>query len=127
MQARLVSLDYQVPDCDPSLAQLPVTIGRSPDAGIHLEDYSASHYHCRIAQIDGQLVVLDLGSVHGTFVNGTRISESPLMPGDSLGIGMLSFFLQCTQESESSLPIGDRTPTIAAKREPRAALVHAAD
>ena len=63
MQARLVSLDYQVPDCDPSLGQLPVTIGRSPDAGIRLGDYSVSHYHCRIEQADGQLVVSDLGSV----------------------------------------------------------------
>ena len=64
----------------------------------------------RSDQIGGEMVVRDLGSVHGTFVNGTRISESPLMTDDILSVGMLSFFSQCsgrnvlTLESIEDLP-----------------------
>ena len=71
---------------DGVFARLPLVIGRGPDAGIRLNDRTVSHWHCRIDQIDGKLVVCDLGTVHGTFVNGTRINESPLMPGDILSV-----------------------------------------
>ncbi len=96
MNPRLVGLDHHVPTCDISPARLPITIGSDPKAEIRLNHQSVSHWHCRIDQIDGRLVVLDLGSVHGTFVNGTRISESPLLPGDILSVGMLRFVLQGT-------------------------------
>lgn len=122
MKACLVSLDYYVPSCDTNLDQLPVTIGSSRLAGIRLVDPSVGHYHCRIEKIDGQLVVSDLGAVHGTFVNGARVSRSPLVPGDTLGIGMLSFFLQCLPESDSSAPIDDHAPMISS-----AALAHAVE
>jgi ABC transport system ATP-binding/permease protein len=102
MKASLVSLDYNIPSCDTSLRDLSVLIGSSPDAGIYLEDPSVSGCHCRIEKIRGQFVVSDLGSVHGTFVNGIRVSEWALSPGDVLGVGMLSFFLLCTEESEES-------------------------
>ena len=87
MKTRLVSVDCDVPACDTCLTSLPVVIGSGPDAGIRLHDRMVSRWHCRIDQIDGTFSVCDLGSVHGTFVNGTRISESPLMPGDVLGVG----------------------------------------
>jgi pSer/pThr/pTyr-binding forkhead associated (FHA) protein len=109
MTTRLVCLDDGVAACDSSLARLPVVIGRGPDAGIFLDDHTVSRWHCRIDQIDGTFVVCDLGSVHGTFVNGTRINESPLMPGDVLGVGVLSFVLQCTEEAAPSAePVKDQ-------------------
>jgi pSer/pThr/pTyr-binding forkhead associated (FHA) protein len=49
---------------------------------------------------DDRLVVTDLGSVHGTFVNGSRITESILSAGDELGIGMMTFLVQVEQELE---------------------------
>ena len=108
MTSRLVSLDCDVPACDTSLARLPVMIGRRLDAGIRLDDHTVSRWHCRIDQIDGTFVVCDLGSVHGTFVNGTRNNESPLMPGDILSVGVLSFVLQCTEKTVPSLePVKD--------------------
>ncbi len=102
MKASLVSLNQHVPDCDTSLKDLPAVLGSSPDVDIRLSHHSVSRYHCRIERIDGHFVVYDLGSVHGTFVNGSRIVESPLRPGDCLGIGLLSFFLQCLPEAEDS-------------------------
>lgn len=103
MRSKLISLDYDAPMLEVSLDSTPVVVGRSADAGIRLDDLSVSHFHCRIDDVDGQLVVSDLGSRHGTFVNGARITESPLLPGDSLSIGMLSFFLRCTPESDQPL------------------------
>ena len=98
MRASLVSLDYEVPNCDTSLRDLPVTIGRSPDADICLNDPSVALYHCRIEQVGDQLLVYDLGSAHGTAVNGDRIRESPLLPGDSLSVGLRSFFVRCLDD-----------------------------
>lgn len=94
MPASLVSLDYRIPTCDTGLEQLPVVIGSSPDAEMCLDDYLVSPHHCRIEQVDGQFIVSDLGSVHGTHINGERITKSPLKPGDTLSVGNLSFFLE---------------------------------
>ena len=100
MKARLISLDYQVPQCDTSLGVFPVVIGHAPDAAIRLDDPSVGGHHCRIASAGDGLVVTDLGSVHGTFVNGSRIVESTLKPGDELAVGMMTFFVQFDSELE---------------------------
>ncbi len=109
MTPRLVSLDYDDPACDISLARLPVVIGTSLDAGIRLNHPTVSHWHCRIDQIDGTFVVCDLGSVHGTFVNGKRRNEFQVVPGDVVDIGGLGFYLQCAEKAvPSSEPVKDR-------------------
>lgn len=103
MKTRLISLDYHSLACDTSLNDLPVVVGRSSDAGLRLDDASVSPCHCRIERIDGQLMVRDLGSRYGTFVNGRSVTESPLLPGDCLSIGMLNYYLQCTEDSDRDL------------------------
>ena len=70
MRARSISLDYLVPQCDTSLDALPVVIGHARDADIRLDDHSVGGYHCRIDCVGDEMVVSDLASVHGTFVNG---------------------------------------------------------
>jgi two-component system cell cycle response regulator len=65
-----------------------VTIGRSPDCQLVLRDPAASWRHCTVAPRDAFTVVQDLGSTHGTEVNGTRISApTTLSKDDQLGIG----------------------------------------
>lgn len=93
MPARLISLDYLVPDCDTNLVKFPVLIGRAAESQIRLDDYSISNHHCEIDYEGDGLVVRDLGSVHGTFVNATRVAESRLMPGDELAVGMMTFLV----------------------------------
>lgn len=94
MPAELISLDYGLAKSDIVLAQFPALIGSEADAQIRLEDQSISPRHCEIDFINGSLVVRDLDSVHGTFVNGTRIEQASLAPGDELTIGMLTFLVQ---------------------------------
>jgi pSer/pThr/pTyr-binding forkhead associated (FHA) protein len=43
--------------------------------------------------VDGLIYVRDLGSKHGTFVNGARVREAILYPGDHLQIGLFDFVL----------------------------------
>ena len=91
MRARLISLDYLVPRCDTSLDALPVMIGHAKDADIRLDDYSVADYHCRIDAIGDELIVSDLGTVHGTFVNNVRITAALLHHGDELAVGLTTF------------------------------------
>ena len=100
MPVRLFSLDYRVPQCDTSLVEFPVLVGHAADAQIRLDDHSVGHHHCEIDFFSGSMVVRDLDSVRGTFVNGARIREPKLMPGDHLAIGMLTFLVQNCPENE---------------------------
>lgn len=75
------------------LDHLPLIIGRRPDADIRVTDRWASRCHCEIAESNGALVVRDLGSSHGTLLNGHFITESSLTPGDRLTVGLTTFFV----------------------------------
>jgi len=48
-------------------------------------------YLCLISQVEGQLVVWDLGSKGGTFVNGSRVTRATLKDSDTLGLGETEF------------------------------------
>ena len=74
-----------------SLADLPITIGRGAESRITVTDRWVSRQHCEISQIDGVVVLRDLGSSHGTYVNGQRVDERTLHSGDRLGVGLTSF------------------------------------
>lgn len=56
-----------------------------------LNDRWVSRLHCQIDEVGGRFVLRDLGSKHGTFVNGERVSEVPLSLGDQIDIGMSRF------------------------------------
>jgi len=87
----LISLDYLVPRGDTSLDALPVVIGQAKNADVRLDDYSVADYHCRIELVDDEVIVSDLGTVHGTFVNGVRVAEAILRHGDELAVGLTTF------------------------------------
>lgn len=90
MRHALVQCNSMVPRQIP-LEQFPAMLGRSPDATIHLEDGWVSRKHCLIDRRGETLMVRDLGSKHGTFVNGERRAASPLHPGDKLRIGLHTY------------------------------------
>ena len=72
---------------------LPITLTRPRQEGSSLAASTISECHCEIREQDGLLVVQDLGSRHGTFVNGRRVKQSPLWPGDTLSVGTNSFLV----------------------------------
>jgi len=64
-----------------------LTIGRSPENDITLDGLQISSRHARLLRSGGEIVVDDLGSTNGVYLNGNRISRSSIMPGDVVRIG----------------------------------------
>ncbi len=71
--------------------KLPAVIGRGREATLTLPHPLVSRKHCEIFESDGHLVVRDMGSLNGTFVNNERITEAILPPGDLLTLGTVTF------------------------------------
>src|SRR5260221_7401202 len=65
----------------------PVGIGRSPDNDLSVDILAVSNYHVRVYFEAGRLVVEDLASLNGTFVNDMRVERATLHDGDSIHIG----------------------------------------
>jgi hypothetical protein len=81
-----VSGGLQVPD-----GFEPVTLGRG-DVEIHLEDPFASTHHARITPEGSVVVIEDLGSTNGTYLNDSPLSgPQPLHDGDRIRIGDSEF------------------------------------
>jgi ABC-type multidrug transport system fused ATPase/permease subunit/CRP-like cAMP-binding protein len=64
-----------------------VTIGRSIENGVHLQDNAVSRRHCRIYWADDAYLVEDLGSSNGTYVNGAKTEKLRLRDGDIIQVG----------------------------------------
>jgi pSer/pThr/pTyr-binding forkhead associated (FHA) protein len=64
-----------------------VSIGRSPDNGLVIDNPAVSHYHARVFQEENRLMLEDFGSLNGTFVNGQRVKMVTLKAGDSVMVG----------------------------------------
>jgi hypothetical protein len=73
-----------------------VMIGRSRDCDLTLDDPNVSRRHAELRNEDGHWVVADLGSTNGVKVNGRRVEQVALQPGDELALGLarLSFELE---------------------------------
>jgi len=76
---------------DLAAAGREVVIGRAPDCAIPLRtvvDTVVSKHHCRVTFEGEQVVLDDLGSRNGTFLNGQAVSARvPLRPGDRIMLG----------------------------------------
>jgi hypothetical protein len=64
-----------------------MTIGRSPDAEVFLDDVTVSRNHALLVRRRDGLYVDDLGSLNGTYVNRRRIESHRLANGDELQVG----------------------------------------
>lgn len=65
------------------------TVGRDPQCDVSLPSGTLSRFHAQFKREGGDLVVKDLGSRNGVFVNGARVSEARLRPGDEIRLGKL--------------------------------------
>ena len=65
-----------------------IVMGRSDETDVVLDDPYASEFHLRLVAQDGGLMLHDLGSTHGTYVNGRRASApTQLRQGDTIQVG----------------------------------------
>lgn len=61
-------------------------IGRKPANQVVIDDPRISRVHCQIKIKNNKVMILDQSSSGGTFVNGERVTESPLNPGDVISL-----------------------------------------
>lgn len=71
----------------PLSEQAEFVIGRSADVELTLAEEMVSRRHARLVAAGGELMIADLGSTNGTFVNGEKVAEAPLHEGDRILIG----------------------------------------
>jgi pSer/pThr/pTyr-binding forkhead associated (FHA) protein len=86
---------------DPALAVLPEIDLTNDD----IMDKSISRRHARIVKEGSQVVVEDLGSINGTFINGKRLVSylpKPLSDGDTLQLGKLLIKVQILSGMQAS-------------------------
>lgn len=90
LNAKLVVVGGEVKTAEIKL-RLPSTIGRGRGTTIMLPHPLVSRQHCELFEANGKLMVRDMGSLNGTFVNNQRITESVIEPGELLTIGAVTF------------------------------------
>jgi hypothetical protein len=64
-----------------------VILGRGTDCDLRLVDPGVSRHHAEIRVEDGEVVLVDLGSTNGTFVNGQPVRRVPLADGTRVTLG----------------------------------------
>jgi len=63
-------------------------VGRHDECHLKIKSSQVSRQHCHLFEKKGLLLVKDLGSANGTFVNGKRVKDQQVLePGDELTIG----------------------------------------
>jgi hypothetical protein len=77
----------------------PLTIGRGPDNGLVVQDSRASRHHARIYGRQGALLLADLGSTNGSWVNDRRVQEIALGEGDEIRIGDTILIVESVEEA----------------------------
>jgi len=84
----------------------PVAIGTEAGNTIRLEDSAVSPQHCVIASHDGKVMLTDLESHFGTFVNGIPVTDRELKSGDQIAVGNSVFLFETEKlRSTASSPV----------------------
>ena len=104
MDAKLVVVSGSTKASEFTL-RLPAVLGRGREATLMLPHPLVSRRHCEIFESNGYLVVRDMGSLNGTYVNHKRVTEAVLPPGGLLTLGSVTF-----QAVYDSSPAGATPP-----------------
>jgi pSer/pThr/pTyr-binding forkhead associated (FHA) protein len=91
-------------------------VGRHGECALRIPSAEVSRRHCKLRVGDGILVVEDLGSLNGTFLNGERIhAPAAVRPGDRLEIGPASFLVQYELSEEAARRFAPAAPDLSAE------------
>jgi pSer/pThr/pTyr-binding forkhead associated (FHA) protein len=92
--AKLVLLSQGLTGQTHELKVDKTTIGRVDDNTFPIVEPSVSSHHCEILLKGAEVLVRDLNSTNGTFINGEKIAESALKPGQILRLGQIEMRLE---------------------------------
>jgi pSer/pThr/pTyr-binding forkhead associated (FHA) protein len=116
--AKLVILTGGLTGMAHELNANPTTVGRAEGNLLQIIEPAVSGWHCEILLRGNEVVVRDLNSTNGTFIQGERITEAILKPGQILRLGRVDLRLQVstpTASPTSSAP----SPSASAPAPPR--------
>ena len=94
------------PKCFPRIAIRGTNfqIGRLPENDLCLPDSSVSRKHCEIQRKNADFILVDLGSLNGTRINGIPASTVILKDGDEIQIGNVSIIFELSEISSAAEP-----------------------
>jgi pSer/pThr/pTyr-binding forkhead associated (FHA) protein len=70
------------------------TIGRVDDNTLQIADPSVSSHHCEVQLHGSEILIRDLNSTNGSFINGEKITEKVLKPGQTLRLWQVELKLE---------------------------------
>ncbi len=71
-----------------------LVVGRAVNSDVPIYDPTISRQHAQLSVQNGGVLVKDLGSSNGTFLNGSRITEAVATPNDVVMFGKVSFYVR---------------------------------
>jgi len=98
--AVITGMSSEVAGQNYALDREEISIGRSDDNTIVLDDAAVSARHCSIVRDGEQYVLRDLGSTNGTRVNSREIKEVVLQPRDLIQVGGVEFMFKTEHSAE---------------------------
>lgn len=90
------------------------TIGRVEDNTFQIADPSVSSHHCEILLQGSDVLIRDLNSTNGSFINGEKITETILKPGQTLRLGQVELKLETNGVAATPSAGGTPPPPAAA-------------
>lgn len=103
--AKLVILSEGMTGRSHELTVDKTTIGRVDDNTFPIIDPSVSSHHCEILLQGQDVKVRDLGSTNGTFIEGEKITEAALKPGQILRLGQIQLRLEAESTQAARKPV----------------------
>jgi len=102
--ARLVVLSEGMTGRTCELKADKTTIGRVEDNNFQIPEPSVSSHHCEISLRGKDVFVKDLDSTNGTFIDGDKVTEAKLKPGQVLRLGTVEVRLEDGTTPAASAP-----------------------
>ena len=77
-----------------------LVIGRNKTLDANLTDRSVGRLHCRVVMQADKAILLNLSKTSGTLVNGKKVEEQELQPGDIVQVGLTRLEFKWTSQDE---------------------------
>lgn len=111
--AKLVVLSEGFTGRSYELTAPSTTVGRVEDNAFQIPDGSVSSHHCEIVVKGALIVVKDLNSTNGTFINGQQVQgEAWIKPGQILRLGIIELRLEAGDGKAAPKKLPDQTMVI---------------
>jgi len=92
--AKLVVLSAGMTGRTQELKAEKTTVGRVEDNTFQITEPSVSSHHCEVLLRGSDVVIRDLNSTNGTYINGEKVTERVMKPGQILRLGQVEIRLE---------------------------------